>query len=78
MIALSCSTATWLQVFSVRSAVRLAIIAKAIDTAFLGTLGFFAYSMMGFVEAVLLLIIPYHIASIRWVLLQMQQSAIRR
>lgn len=52
--------------FSFRASVRVAITAKSINVDYLGKLGLFTYSMMGFAETMLLLIIPYHLASIRY------------
>ncbi|OEH75163.1 3 5 -cyclic nucleotide phosphodiesterase domain-containing protein [Cyclospora cayetanensis] len=47
-------------------AVRVAITASSIKTVRLGTLGLFSYNCMGLAEAVVLLLIPYHLASIRY------------
>ncbi|XP_026192177.1 high affinity cGMP-specific 3',5'-cyclic phosphodiesterase 9A [Cyclospora cayetanensis] len=48
------------------TSVRVAITASSIKTVRLGTLGLFSYNCMGLAEAVVLLLIPYHLASIRY------------
>lgn len=56
----------FLQLFSFRAALRVAVTALSIETPRLGSLGLFAYDFMGFAETLMLLIIPYHMASFRW------------
>ncbi|KAL8451920.1 hypothetical protein Emag_002572 [Eimeria magna] len=52
--------------FSLRAGVRIYVLAASLSKARLGTLGLFLYNLMGFTESLLLLIVPYRFAAVRY------------